>query len=442
MDGGSLGLSDARGTSRQRHLFCRQLVNILAYWSDRAARYHGAWQELDADADHIARAVGLGLRLPEARQAACAVLAATCDFILRRAGTAFDNDVLALMATAATASAIRSQSDSSEDSPSVPFSAPEKDPDAALGLDEAVIVTELAGQLYQRRGLAKEAEQCYRQALASASAHQRFGLKARMQIELGRFLVEHGRAGEGTGLLEEGMAAARLNADQVVLLRGLVALALHYAQIHDASRALELLDQALPLAAEVGEPNYLGRVWVDLADVHWQMGAYADAQAALDQAAVYFELSGDRRLGILADFRMGIIHYEREEYREAVEHFQQAARDYEQIGDAHELAHVHQSLGAAYWGLQEWEGAEYHSLRALSLARKLESKIVQIEVLVNLVEIYAAQHKRSLAVEALADARAQTCPFLDMPDTARWARETLHELDTLEAQLSQPQQDH
>jgi tetratricopeptide (TPR) repeat protein len=401
--------------SATRELFRRQLLNILAYWQRQVAEHTGDLAALDHELANLARAVEFGWQTRAAYPEVLHLLVVAHDVILRRGSALFGNELLGVMAAEAH---------------------------RAASLDESLAVLDLAAQLYGRRGLTHEAERCYRDSLALATAEaagDQAPHAARVQVELGRFLVEHERVAEGLALLEAALAAAEAAGDALTQARALVTLGWHYHyQVSDGRAAEQVLLRALPLLEQLDDVNMLVRVWLDLANAHWRLGDVARAEADCARAQSYLPASGNLRLQAMVEGLRGILSCARGDYAASLDHLARAEVIYRELGEGRELANVYQNLGVSYWWLKDWARAIEHSRRALQLWRALEQVGREAETLYNIAETYLAMGDPDAARAALDEVRACVARRRERLGATPWGEQMLKGVAELEQQLLPP----
>jgi tetratricopeptide (TPR) repeat protein len=387
----------------QRAQFNRQVHNVLVYFRRRLGP--DRWPALVAEAPNLAGTLAYALQASGTFREAFELLDDAQEFVLRHAGTAFSNDLLARLARGA------------RQAPAAP----------------AIATLRLTGRLYQRRGLRGPAERCYRDALARADASGLDGARALARADLGRFLVEWDAAPEGLDLLHMAVALAEACGERAALARALLTLGWYAHIVWDGASALAYIERALPILEELGDAAALGRAWLDASAAHWRLGRYDEAQASCARAQACFAGVDDARLQALAWVRTGVLHFEQGAFAEAIEWFRRAERTDRQLGDDYELAAVYQDLSVSFWGLRQGDLAEDYALRALTLGRALGRELLTVEVLINLGEVYAAQGRLVELAALLDEARALLARQDGRPALARWVAAMRGFLEDLQA---------
>lgn len=390
-------------------LFHDQLSNTLQYWLERAENLAHDWTEFDAESLNIARVVEYGLQIPETCSLALRLVTATRQSVLRRGSALFGDDLLARMSAAAR----RAQQ------------GPDNGTDTATAL-------EIAGQLYQRRGRLPDAERCYRESLAIAAFAQQPDLLEYLQAELGRFLVECERGPEGLPFLRQALALAEQHGNRLVAARALLVLGWYYHHIWDGATSEMYLARALPLVETLGEPNHLCRLWLDLANAHWRLGNHDRARSDCERARQYAAQSGDIRMQALITGMVGVLQCDSDQFDAAVESLLAAEQIYRRLDHRYDLAGVHMSLSAAYWGLRQWGPARRYAQTAVTSWRMLGQELSEVEALLNLAEIQLDSGEFGAAVSLLAAASDGIQRQAARPELDLWRRRMAERLESLE----------
>jgi tetratricopeptide (TPR) repeat protein len=401
-----VGTDRALGLADPAALFCRQVEVNIRYWRQRVTACGENCRALQSDDENLARAIWLALQLPGLTGQAIALLADLRDFVLRRG----DLTSWTVLIEHVVHDVLREHDR-------------ECMPEALAGYD-------LAAELYERRAQPVEAERCLRRALELCADRPMDDRRALALANLGWFLVRRGRGAEGVPCLQQALSAGRALGNLRVQARALLALGAHHSQQEDHAGALVYLTAARPIVEQLHRPNYSGRLWLDMGTLRWQLGEWKSAEACFRLALAYFRKSGDVSLQAGVQVQLGVLHVEREEYREALQQFAAAETIYRRAGNQAELARVYNNLGAAYWGLQAWEEAEYYYQQAVLQWGALDHELHENESLLNLAECYLDQDKLREASAALKQVQHVTAHQAG----PAWGR-LVHHLAVLQARL-------
>jgi len=113
--------------------------------------------------------------------------------------------------------------------------------------------------------------------------------------ELGLALTETGDLGRADELLDAAIAWAMEVGNRGLESNARVVRVLLQESIdpeHRSEEAAGVLDRAIPVLEELEDDLGLARAWRLLADVHWTLGAYAEADRALERALVHARKAG------------------------------------------------------------------------------------------------------------------------------------------------------
>jgi tetratricopeptide (TPR) repeat protein len=172
-----------------------------------------------------------------------------------------------------------------------------------------------------------------------------------------------------------------------------------YADLGQAERAIEHLQQALAIACEIGDRRGEGTVLGSLGIVYRDQGQVERAIEYYEQALAIDREIGDRRNEGALLGRLGLAYADMGQARRAIEHYEQALAIAREIGDRRNEGVWLGSLGNAYRALGQAEQAIEHYQQALAIAREVGDRRNEGEWLGGLGNAYNALGQVERAIE-------------------------------------------
>ncbi len=158
------------------------------------------------------------------------------------------------------------------------------------------------------------------------------------------------------------------------------------------------LGRASWMDADGGEMNKI-QVMLYTARIYHDQGRFEES-ATLIQAA--YHLSGKYQLRdckAWANEEMALIHTAKGHLDQALESYQEAAKLYTQLGSKESLAATFREQGSLYYRLEDWDEAERHFLKALSLCREFPDTLGMIYNYSRLGQVASSQQKWAQAMQ-------------------------------------------
>lgn len=262
---------------------------------------------------------------------------------------------------------------------------------------EAVLV--LQGRHDARRATLADADRLAEQLDDAGDGHAQVAVRrARLEIDAGDFVGARVWARVAIAELEGDTAGARAARLVDALLQD--ARALYFAGKAPAARAP--LERALALARTLDDRRGEANVLSLLGLLHWQGGAYDDAEARLGEAERLIAEHGDarRRLDILNN--LGVVERARARHAQALARFEAALAIARRIGDRSGEAMLLNNMGDVCLELGDCFQAAGHADQAMRLCERLDDPLLRGAALSNRAEAH-----RGLGQYAAAGALAQ-----------------------------------
>lgn len=196
------------------------------------------------------------------------------------------------------------------------------------------------GQLELFRADFDEAEALFLQSLKTLKSVEEVDLAAIVQISLARIFIIRGDYARAEALLTGAeritIAGGHLReAANAMTLQGEI-----YRLVDNYAQSMKLLDKALKTARKVAFPLLEQEILVQQAVTLADQGSLSQAEKLLKIALVYFNSVSDLRRAARAESLLGDITFRRGRIPEARSELQQAARDFERLGDSYAYARV------------------------------------------------------------------------------------------------------
>lgn len=242
----------------------------------------------------------------------------------------------------------------------------------------------------------------------------------------------------------------------------------HYSRLVNHSEAVRYLEEALKVFRQVGDRFGEGHALAALGRTSNILGDYAASQRYFEESLITFEalenqaqvanvynslsnlaldlnefveaegyversLSIHQELGNRSGYMsaldsLGTIKYEANAYAEAKTIFEACMAGFIELDDTWGIAFTHKQLGFVALGMQAFELAHEHFLKALGLAQTIKSASIVLDVLVGLAMWLAHEGQKEKALEMVLFTTAY--PGLD-----RHIKDEAHLLATLTAEL-------
>jgi tetratricopeptide (TPR) repeat protein len=172
--------------------------------------------------------------------------------------------------------------------------------------------------------------------------------------------------------------------------------------------ALPYLEEAIAVARENGLAVEEGQTLDHLAGAYADLGDKDRALALYEDRLALARRTGDRIGMAYGSANVGVIHFEKQEFREAAERLQEAAGLFEPFGMGPDLARVYAYLGCTYQALGDAQGCIRAYWAHIELCRQMGDPASAAGSLANLSGVLYSLGKREDAI-ALAE---EACDYL------------------------------
>lgn len=217
-----------------------------------------------------------------------------------------------------------------------------------------------------------------------------------------------GRFDEFWAMMEAALAAAETLGDgqgQAFALRQLAWIRRLQGQASELT--LTQLQQAEQLARQAGDDGLLADILYVSSDLDEQRGDLAGAEERARQMLTIAERGDDDRVRSLAAYRLAKFTLRRGDVAGALGWLDAAVVAARQIGWRRQLAWIAYRRGVTYLATRDVKAAEQALQHCLSEARVWDERRLQAYALHRLVEVYAADGRRALALQTAEDVRAR-----------------------------------
>lgn len=255
------------------------------------------------------------------------------------------------------------------------------------------------GEIWQLTGKWAEAEQAYRESLSLAEAANNDLLIAECQSNLGDLLAFSAAPSEAIEWLEKartGFAAIKADAG---LARTLQRLGVTYLRQSNHAKALECMDEQLPIARRIGDErgaieNYMGRGWI-----YRDQGNFEQSIVSLEAALKLATEINDLPLQISANGDLLGVYYFMGDIKQAADYCLRALAIADQIGHLRAIGQIIGNYGELFRQQGSYSKALGCYIQGLSTALELGDLEGVIVAVINIGAVYAAENKFESGVE-------------------------------------------
>lgn len=292
---------------------------------------------------------------------------------------------------------------------------------------------DLIGHIFYVQGNWLDAIDHFKQAVNLFQKHQRHESYAKTLSQLGQIISKLGKINEGLDLCQQALQVAQeINSEKTIAqvhwnLADIyqqirqwedaftsAQLAYSYYENHASNNSRHLLQQII-----ISASSHLGR-WEEVATLAQLL------TESLTQAGEINKLASLK-------MHLGVIGFEREDYRQAEALWYEALQLYSQIQSPSNEAPLYNNLGHLYTKLGEWDVAETYLRKAIEIYADLGHPYNQADSLDNLAECYRMQNKLVACRCSLDEAIS----LLEQVDTsASYYQQLLEKLRRDRAQLA------
>lgn len=208
-------------------------------------------------------------------------------------------------------------------------------------------------------------------ALDFAIKHKAYDALNQLAHALKPFLFARGYVKEVIHLLDEALAACRLNGNQRDESELLNKLGEVYYVQGKKYKALEHLERALQISRHLGDRQMEGTQLGNVARVKGSLGHLGESIELIDQALEISRSFGDRSTEGDQLGNLGTMLYSLGRINEAIPLHKQALEIGREIGEPHQESTQYRNLGNAYYALGDLEQAVYFYEQSLAMAQQL-----------------------------------------------------------------------
>lgn len=260
------------------------------------------------------------------------------------------------------------------------------------------------GHIFYSRGNWDEAANYFQRA---GAIYQQINMLASYANALGRWgyvLSHRGQISEGLALCQQALAIASQAQAEQVIAETQASMAQIYLNVHEWESALAAAQAAYRYyEQQQGDANRHNLLNL-IITLSGKLGRWAAVASLAHSYMDSLEQAGEVRK--LARFKMnlGVIFFERGEYKEAETLWYEALQIQSQIQEPRSQAILYNNLGHLYTQLGEWETAETMLNEAIQIYARLGDVYYQADTLDNLAECYQQQNKWAACRQSLEEA--------------------------------------
>jgi ATP/maltotriose-dependent transcriptional regulator MalT len=246
------------------------------------------------------------------------------------------------------------------------------------------------------------AESLWETALERTSAED--PRRAGLRRAIGITNVWRGRHGDAARHFEEGLVEAKRSGDEAQVVRLLVAKAHGLHEVGKGREALVVLEEALPLATNLGDPGLLARVHRALALLYVWVGPPEKAVEHGERAIVFADEIGDLSVAFWARWGLAVLAGMRGDtvaMMRGVEEINALAD--EARAPVLRLWTADMAVEHA-WGSGDWDAGIAKGEQAIALARSLNQRTLLPRLLVWTSQFYVARGNLEKAEELVREA--------------------------------------
>lgn len=284
---------------------------------------------------------------------------------------------------------------------------------AGFQRDGVYLLSDL-GALYFNLEQYAQAQQCAEQSLALAEALQQSNSPAALWPDdygvagaaslLGALERRNGKYEQAIAHLKQAHALYQRLDQNSLKLGYQIADALAetgrvYNDMGENATALPLLQQALQLARKLPQQDLTNGILNSIGVLYLEQEDYDQAEAYLQQALQTYQRSGNQPEAASVILNLGVIAQRRGNFSLALDFFQQALRKATSVNKQEVMLAAGEGLGVIYREQGNYSAAWQVLERSLSLAKVLQNKMRETELLWRMAEVHLAQNAFPQAVE-------------------------------------------
>lgn len=274
-------------------------------------------------------------------------------------------------------------------------------------LSATALLPELALALFgynERRGRWVEMRELGRGAVDVAERHHSLLMAAWLEHDSAIPEVENGNLESAAAHLFRALDMFHEQSDRVGQARCCSSLTYVLGHLGRIDEALKLGNQSLTLSEEVGDTTLQGVAYTAVGGLHNRTGDHARADEAFDRGIALAEKAGDIRSMFKRYHNAGFSHLAVGRYPDAIDQLQRGLTLAEQSRDDYGASEAYRTLALAFAALGDYETAQQHGEVGLALAQRLNNRLREGRILLELAKTQAALGKNSAAIANLTAA--------------------------------------
>lgn len=249
------------------------------------------------------------------------------------------------------------------------------------------------GSTHSFQGRFTEAIGCMEQAELLYDQQQQFHDYAIALNRRGLILTRIGQVSEGINLSQKGLQIAQEAQAEEAVAEINLNLSGIYSSIREWGKGLAAAQEAYTYYQQQNKTTLSHVTLNNIINALWHLEQSAEALHLADELTIDCEQTGDIQSLINLKTSIGILYFERGEYRLAENYWYEAQRLVSQTGQVRTQAVLLNNLGHLYTRLQEWDAAEEMLQQAIAIYAELGDIQSQADTLDNLAECYRLQNK-------------------------------------------------
>lgn len=275
---------------------------------------------------------------------------------------------------------------------------------------EQARLLELLGSFVRFRGDLQRAEACYQAALALFKELKMPAAHARTLLKLAGLYEVQDRLVEAIDLCQQALPFAEAVSDHQLMGDMHLTLSGIYRHAYQKELALAEAQKAYDSYAAAGITTFAARAMAGKAGIYAQLGQWAEAESAAQEAMAEMASTGDIRGQASLQNDLGIAAFYQGEYRKAEAIWQQGLILCSQTQESRTAAYLHCNLGKVYTKLGEWETADEMFEEAVTGFKGLSDDFEVANTLDSLADLYEVRGDWVAYCRALQEAISRLEP--------------------------------
>lgn len=220
----------------------------------------------------------------------------------------------------------------------------------------------------------------------------------------GIILTRIGQVSEGINLCQKALQMAQAVQAEELVAEVNTNLSGIYLNMHEWEKGMVFAQKAYTYYQQQNATLLRHATLNNIITFLWHLDQLPEALRLADELTIDCEQTGDIQNLIDLKISIGVLYFERGEYRLAENYWYEALRRVSQTGQARTQAVLLNNLGHLYTRLQEWDTAEEMLQQAINLHAQVGHIQQQADTLDNLAECYRMQNKLDECRESLQTA--------------------------------------